>query len=218
MSTQAAAVALGLAAAGTGLAAYALARHSVFDGLSLLGAALAMASLPFAMAWMNAAQVAIATQHYEAGFWLPVVQAVGYALGVAVLAAAAGVEGALAGLARQPGRRRAQRRAVGAEDDAPRARAASGRSCPAASGGQVRRAAVAYALLIPPYGAVGAALASTAAYVAAGALSWVLLVRAGARSTFRRLMPGHDELDDYRRTLLNLWAMMRDRRSRAPSG
>jgi len=370
LSTQAASVAIGVAAAGAGLAAFALARDSVFGGLPALGAVLVVVSIPFALAWMNAAQVAIAAEHYEVGFWLPVVQSVGYVLGVAVFALIAGVEGALAGLliSQVPAAastawwaRRALPRARGRGGidvarlrravtfgampwlgqlltlvvqradilvlSATASQAAVGRYAvavaltapllilPTGLGAvlfprvasltattdaaeqervesralrhgllllvvgavavalvavfllpvlygrafedalvpalvllpgtivlglvQVARAALAgrghpryvlvtwiavlpvaglaYGLLIPAYGAVGAALASSLAYGVAGVVSGVFLARASDRPTYRRLIPGRAELGDYRRALLELWALVRRRRPRAPT-
>jgi O-antigen/teichoic acid export membrane protein len=73
-------------------------------------------------------------------------------------------------------------------------------------------AAALYVLLIPPYGATGAALASTVAYGCASVLGGRLLARASGLPTLPRLRPGRTELLDYRRAL----ARRRRRQSRPP--
>lgn len=54
-----------------------------------------------------------------------------------------------------------------------------------------------YLALIPPFGATGAALASTIAYCASATLAGLFLQRESGRPTLRRLLPGRAELDDY---------------------
>lgn len=54
-----------------------------------------------------------------------------------------------------------------------------------------------YLALIPPFGATGAALASTIAYCASATLAGLFLQRESGQPTLRRLRPGRAELDDY---------------------
>jgi O-antigen/teichoic acid export membrane protein len=66
-----------------------------------------------------------------------------------------------------------------------------------------------YLVLIPRFGATGAALASTIAYTASATLAGLFLQRESGRPTLRRLVPGRAELDDY--LLLLQWVLGRGR-------
>ncbi|MBA3300418.1 MAG: oligosaccharide flippase family protein, partial [Thermoleophilaceae bacterium] len=98
LQSQGAALALGLAGAGVGIAARLLAPDA-FKGLSVALVIVTVAALPFALSWIFGASVALARDAYE-GYALPyVVQAGAMVLGVGVLAALYGLEGAVIGLA-----------------------------------------------------------------------------------------------------------------------
>lgn len=56
-------------------------------------------------------------------------------------------------------------------------------------------------VLIPRFGATGAAAVSTLTYCASAVLAGMFLRRVSGRSTPRRLIPGRSELEDYRRLL-----------------
>jgi O-antigen/teichoic acid export membrane protein len=91
------ALATGLAGAALGLAAR-LAFPSAFAGLPVWLVALAVAGLPFALAWLYAIYIALATDRYEAFVLPPFLQATGV-LAFGVLGAIAyDVEGAVVGM------------------------------------------------------------------------------------------------------------------------
>ena len=97
-SSALAALILGLIGAAIGMAIYALSSDTAFEGIDTSVALLAMAALPPALVVNIYAQLAIATERYEAALVMSGIQAVVYVAGVAVLAAALDLEGAAAGL------------------------------------------------------------------------------------------------------------------------
>ena len=97
-SSALAALVLGLIGAAIGMGIYGLSSDSAFEGIDTTVALLAMAALPPALVVNIYAQLAIATERYEAALVMSGIQAVVYVAGVAVLAAALDLEGAAAGL------------------------------------------------------------------------------------------------------------------------
>ena len=97
-SSALAALVLGALGAAIGLGIYALSADSAFEGIDLTVALLAMAALPPALLVSIYSQLAIATERYEASLVMSGTQAVVYVAAVAILASAADLEGAAAGL------------------------------------------------------------------------------------------------------------------------
>jgi O-antigen/teichoic acid export membrane protein len=98
LETQAAAVAIGLAAGAVGIGARLLAPDA-FEGLSLGLVAVVCAALPFALSWLYASSALLAADRYEDYVVPPLVHAAALLVAVASLAAAFGLEGAIGGLA-----------------------------------------------------------------------------------------------------------------------
>lgn len=97
-TAQRVALVSGVAGAGLGMAAR-LAIPSAFGDLSVEMTAIALCALPFSLSWFYATYVALATDRYEAYVLPPALQSgIGLAL-VAILAAVAGLEGAVVGIA-----------------------------------------------------------------------------------------------------------------------
>lgn len=95
---QAAALVLGLAGLAVGLAARAIV-PSAFEGLSVVLVLVVCAALPFALLWLFSSYIALAVDAYERYVVAPALQSAVALAGVAGLAAAFGIEGAIAGLA-----------------------------------------------------------------------------------------------------------------------
>jgi stage V sporulation protein B len=70
-----------------------------------------------------------------------------------------------------------------------------------------------YFLLIPRYGATGAAIASSVSYLAGAAVAKYFFARATGIRGIRQLLPGRDELADYRRLMVRLRAARKRRRA-----
>ena len=96
--TQLAALVLGLAGAGLGIGA-ALLVPFAFRGVPLGLVVLLAFALPFALSWLYAAAVALASDRYEVAVLPSLVQALATLAGIGVLGAAFGVAGAVAALA-----------------------------------------------------------------------------------------------------------------------
>lgn len=71
-----------------------------------------------------------------------------------------------------------------------------------------------YLVLIPPFGAVGAALGSTIAYCTSAALAGLFLQQASGYPTLPRLVPTRREFDDYAALLGHLRGARKDPRRR----
>ena len=97
-STAVAGLAIGAVAACVGAIAFLLGRDSVFDGVPTAGMVAVLVSVPLALAWSHAANVAVAARRYDVGAALPAVQAAFYVALVWLLASEEGVSGALWGL------------------------------------------------------------------------------------------------------------------------
>jgi O-antigen/teichoic acid export membrane protein len=97
-SAQRVAVASGLVGALLGLGARLLV-PSAFGGLSVGTTVVGVAALPFALSWLYATYLALATDRYEAYALPPAIQSVAALCLVGVLAAVFGVPGAVAGFA-----------------------------------------------------------------------------------------------------------------------
>ena len=97
--TAAVAVAAGLCGAAAGAGFYALTRHSVLDGVSGFQIGVALAGLPFALAWAFAAAVALGRDRYEAYTMLELVNAAAMLVVGVTLAATSGLSGAALGFA-----------------------------------------------------------------------------------------------------------------------
>lgn len=95
---QVAALVLGLAGIGLGLAARAIVPDA-FEGVSTVLVLVVCAGLPFALSWLFSSFIALAVDAYERYVIAPALQSAVALLGVAGLAAAFGIEGAIAGLA-----------------------------------------------------------------------------------------------------------------------
>jgi O-antigen/teichoic acid export membrane protein/glycosyltransferase involved in cell wall biosynthesis len=98
VSSGLAALGLGLIGGAIGMAIYGLSADTAFEGIDLEVALLAMGALPPALIVSIYAQLAIATERYEAALVMSGTQAIVYVAGVAILAAALDLEGAAAGL------------------------------------------------------------------------------------------------------------------------
>jgi O-antigen/teichoic acid export membrane protein len=97
-SAQRVALASGLAGAGLGVL-LRLAFPAPFGGLSVASTAIACAALPFTLSWFYGTSIAVATDRYEAFAIPPALQSSLALVLVAVLAAVAGLPGAVAGFA-----------------------------------------------------------------------------------------------------------------------
>jgi O-antigen/teichoic acid export membrane protein len=97
VQSQLAALVLGLAGMGVGVAAK-LVFGSALEGLPLWLVVVVVGGLPLALAWYFASRIAVATDHYEAYVVPPAAQSTLVMVGVASLGAAFGVEGAIVGL------------------------------------------------------------------------------------------------------------------------
>ena len=95
---QVAALVLGLAGMGIGLLARVLIPDA-FEGVSTLLVLVVCAALPFALSWLFSSYIALAVDSYERYVTAPALQSAVALAGVAGLAAAFGLEGAIAGLA-----------------------------------------------------------------------------------------------------------------------
>lgn len=98
LETQGAALVIGLAVAGIGISVRILAPQP-FEGLSLALVVTVVAAVPFALSWLYASSVALATSRYEDYVLPSAVQALGVVVAVTSLAALFDVAGAVAGLA-----------------------------------------------------------------------------------------------------------------------
>jgi O-antigen/teichoic acid export membrane protein len=74
-----------------------------------------------------------------------------------------------------------------------------------------------YAVLIPPFHAVGAALASSVSYGLAFVLSVMVYRHVGGERVLSRLMPTRSELEDYRAIAATIVRWLRNRRVRRPA-
>jgi len=97
-STAFAALALGVVTAAIGFGVYLLAADTAFENIETGVALTALAALPPALLLTIFTQAAIATQRYEAAAAIGLATAVIYVAGVAALAVAFGLEGAVGGL------------------------------------------------------------------------------------------------------------------------
>jgi len=95
-SAQRVALVSGMVGAALGLGARLLV-PSAFGGLSVATTAVAVAALPFALSWLYATYLALATDRYEAYALPPALQSIAAMCAVGVLAALFGVPGAVAG-------------------------------------------------------------------------------------------------------------------------
>src|SRR5688500_12483642 len=87
----------GFAAAAVGAVAVVIGRGSVFEDVPSGGVIAVLLSVPVALVWSHAANVAVAAERYVAGAAIPATQAAFYVAFVWVLASSDGVEGALWG-------------------------------------------------------------------------------------------------------------------------
>lgn len=95
---QAAALVLGLGGMAIGLAARAIVPEA-FQGVSVALVLVVCAGLPFALSWLFSSYVALAVDAYERYVVAPALQSAVALAGVAGLAVAFGIDGAIAGLA-----------------------------------------------------------------------------------------------------------------------
>src|SRR5207244_8561324 len=93
------ALALGTAGGLVGLGFYALTSGSVLQGLSPTMAIATFASLPFALAWLFLAAVALAVERYESYGAITIVQPAAQVVLAVTLAATTGTFGAILGFA-----------------------------------------------------------------------------------------------------------------------
>jgi O-antigen/teichoic acid export membrane protein len=98
-TAAASALVLGTAGGLLGLGFYALTSGSVLEGLSPAMAIVTFASLPFALAWLFVAAVALAVERYEAYGAIMVVQPIAQVVLAVTLAATVGTLGAVVGFA-----------------------------------------------------------------------------------------------------------------------
>ena len=97
--TSLAALVAGLGGIAAGVVFYALARDNVLEGVSRFQIGVALAALPFALAWAFAAAIALGRDRYEAYTMLELVNAAVMLVVGVTLAATSGLSGAVVGFA-----------------------------------------------------------------------------------------------------------------------